>query len=187
MASSGHSFFAGIATSVLLLGAGFVGGSMVAQRAMERVPQTQATAADQLPPARVVLPSLTERAAAPAPVTPPAAAAAVPSAAAQQPRAEIIPAKDVQNQPTEKENEAKVPMGAQKPVERAAEQRKAEAAERERRKRYAERRAKRGAARAKQQQEKQQQLQQGVRQPTERAGIMAFDEEQPRPDGFFGN
>ena len=69
-------------------------------------------------------------------------------------------------------------------VERA-EKRKAEAAEREQRRRLADRKAKREAARlAKQRQDQQQQN----ASPQERAPIMAFGtDEQPKMGGFFGN
>jgi hypothetical protein len=76
--------------------------------------------------------------------------------------------------------------GAQSPVEKQVENvdiRKAEAEQRERRKRYADRKAKRHAERAK----RQQQIEQGEQQE---APIMAFGGDDPRRSGglgFFGN
>jgi outer membrane biosynthesis protein TonB len=186
MASAGRFFFAGMATSILLIGTGFVGGTMLAQRAVEPASPASIAAptADQLPPARVILPSMTEAPAAPPPARP---AEAVPSTPAQeqtQPQPAVAKGDQIQQQPIEKEKQADADKRAQR-----AEKRKAEA-ERERHKRYAERKAKRDAARAQQQQEQlqqQQQLQEATRQPIERPGIMAFDDEdEPKSDGFFG-
>jgi hypothetical protein len=165
--SNGRIFFAGVATTVLLLGTGFGGGLMLAKKAMEPVLQNRLAAADRLPPARVVLPASAQAASTPTVE----AAVPLPAPSPQlEARPQVVPAKDVevQSQPSEKDKQAD-----------RAEQRKAEAAER--RRRYAERKAMREAARARQQQEEQAQEQ--------RHGMVAFSagDEQPRSRGFFGN
>jgi hypothetical protein len=164
--SNARIFFAGVGTTILLIGAGFGGGLMMAKTAMEPAPQTRATAADRLPPARVVLPASSEAA-----TTPPQPEAAVPAALPQQQAQPPITSATDLSARAEKDNEAE-----------RAERRKAEAAEREQRRRLAERKAKREATRlAKQRQDQQQQ------NPQERAPIIAFGgDEQPR-SGFFGN
>ena len=167
--SNAHIFFAGVGTTILLIGAGFSGGLMVAKTAMEPAPQTRAAAPDRLPPARVVLPASSEAPTTPPPpVTEGAGPAALPQQQAQPPiisATESARAKD-------------------REVEHA-EKRKAEAAEREQRRRLVDRKAKREAARlAKQRQDQQQQN----ASPQERAPIMAFGtDEQPKMGGFFGN
>ena len=55
--SDARIFFAGMGTTVLLLGAGFSGGLMLASTAIDSLPQNKVTAADRLQPARVVLPT----------------------------------------------------------------------------------------------------------------------------------
>jgi hypothetical protein len=185
MASTG--FFAGMITAGVLLGAGFVGGSLVAQQMLEPAPEAAAAAADQLPPARVVLPPLTAQAAPPA--SAPVETSALPPA---QPKPQLIPAKDDSSErAAEKEKPARSSADDERQASRA-EQRKAEAAER-RKKRYAERKGKRDAARAKQQQEQhlqqQHQLMEAAAQQPSRPGVMAFDDEAQHPSttGFFGN
>jgi type IV secretory pathway VirB10-like protein len=160
--SNGRIFFAGGVTTVLLLGTGFSGGLMLAKTAMEPLPQNRITAADRLPPVRVILPPSAQPVSAP---TPEAAAPPSPSPQSEA-RPQVVPANvEVQSQPSEKDKQAD-----------RAEQRKAEVVERERRRRYAERKA----ARAKQQQEDRQEQQRGM---------MAFSisDEQSRSRGFFGN
>jgi hypothetical protein len=160
--SNGRIFFAGVAATVLLLGAGFGGGLMLARTAMEPVPQNRVAASDHLPPARVILPPSAQ--AAPAPTIEAAVPPPAPSPQLEA-RAQVVPAKDVevQSQPADKDKQAD-----------RAEQRKAEVAERERRRRYAERNARREAARARQEQP---------------PGMMTFSasEQQPSSRGFFGN
>jgi hypothetical protein len=168
--SNARIFFAGMGTTVLLLGAGFSGGLMLASTAIDSLPQNKATAADRLQPARVVLPATTE--AAPAPAQP--AAAPESAANSKQPaQAQNLPAKEMQAA-AEKDQQSE-----------RAEQRRAEYAERERHGRFAERKARRDAARLKQQRDQQQQ----ETRPLARPGIMAldFDEDHRRPGGFFGN
>jgi len=153
-------FFAGVATTILLIGVGFGGGLMMAKTTMEPAAPSRTTAAERLPPARVIIPASVE--AAPAP-TPPAA----PMETAQTPTPQLQANKGP-------ETNISAPSERDKEAERA-EKKKADAAEREHRKRVAERKARREAARlAKQQQE--------------RAPIMAFDgDEPPRMTNFFGN
>jgi type IV secretory pathway VirB10-like protein len=163
--SSARIYFAGMATTILLLGIGFSGGLMLARTAMEPGQQNRPTVANRSAPDRVVLPASAE--AHPAPPQP--AAPADPPAATERP-AVPIQAKDVQG--SEKNRQAEF-----------VEQRKAESAERERRRNYAERKARREAARLKRERDQQEARGQ------ERTGVMAFsfDESKPRPGGFFGN
>jgi hypothetical protein len=117
--------------------------------------------ADRVPPARVILPSTADAAQPPS---------SQPIATAPEPP--LPPSRPVK--------------GAQAPVERQVEKvdtRKAEAEQRERRKRYAERKAKWQAERIK----RQQPIEQGEHQE---APIMAFGSDEPRRSGgfgFFGN
>jgi hypothetical protein len=167
--SNARIFFAGVATTILLIGAGFGGGLMMAKTAMEPAPQTRATAADRLPPARVVLPPSSEAATTPPPVTEGAVPTALPQ---QQAQPQFISATDLSAR-------------AEKGEAERAEKRKAEAAEREQRRRLAERKAKREAARLVKQRQDQQQKNAS---PQERAPVMAFGgDEQPKMGGFFGN
>ena len=156
-------FFAGAGTAVLLIGAGFSGGLMLARTVMEPVTATSNSAVtDRLPPARVILPASAEAA---SPPQPPSTTVAAPAA---EPAPRLIQANEAQQSP-EKERTAE-----------RAERRKAEADERERRKRVVERKAKRDAARIAKQQQEQQHV----------PGIMAFgrdDERPPAGGGFFGN
>ena len=173
--SNARTFFAGMGTSVLLLGVGFGGGLMLARTAVEPVTQNRATAADRLPSARVVLPTSAEPASARLASSPveTLVATGVPTQQSQE-GAEIARARDLQaqSQSTEKEKQAE-----------RAEKKKPEAEESGRRRRHAERNARREAARAKQQQEQYEarRLQ---------SNIIAFGgvEEQSRSGtGFFGN
>ena len=158
-------FFAGVGTTVLLIGAGFGGGLMMAKTAMEPAAPSRTTAAERLPPARVIIPASVEPAPAPTPRAAPEAA----QAPAPQLQANTVPETEISAR-AERDKEAE-----------RAEKKKAEAAERERRKRVAERKARRDAVRlAKQRQDQQEQQ--------ERAPIMAFGgDEQPRTTNFFGN
>jgi hypothetical protein len=168
--SDARIFFAGMGTTVLLLGAGFSGGLMLASTAIDSLPQNKVTAADRLQPARVVLPTTTE--AAPAVVQP--AAAPEPAATSKQPaQAQNLPAKEMQAAAAKAEQSER------------AERRRTEYADRESGRRFAERKAGRDAARLKQQRDQQRQ----EARPQERPGIMAldFDEDHRRPGGFFGN
>jgi len=158
-------FFAGVGTTILLIGAGFGGGLMLAKSTMQSTPPSRTMAADRLPPVRVILPASAE--------------AAPPSASA--PAAEAVPAASASDeQNTVHATDMSARAEKDKDAERA-EQKKSEAAERAHRKRAAEQRAKREAARlAKQRQEQ--------RNQQERAPVMAFGgDEQPRMTGLFGN
>jgi hypothetical protein len=158
-----RTFFAGAGTAILLIGAGFSGGLILARTAMEPAAVTSNSAvADRLPPARIILPASAEAA---SPPQPPSTTVAAPAA---DPAPRLIQANEVQQSP-ERDRTAE-----------RAERRKAEADERERRKRVAVRKAKRDAARLAKQQQEQQQV----------PGIMAFgrdDEHPPGGGGFFGN
>ena len=164
--SNARIFFAGMGTTVLLLGAGFSGGLMLASTAIDSLPQNKTAAADRLQPVRVVLPATAE--AAPAPAQPATSVAT----SGQPAQAQNPPAKEMQAA-AEKDQRSE-----------RAEQRRAEYAERERHERFAERKARRDAARLKQRDQQQQEA-----RPQERPGILAFgfDEAQRRPGGFFGN
>jgi type IV secretory pathway VirB10-like protein len=163
MASSAGIFFAGVGTTFIILGAGFGGGLMMATSALKEPTEYQNRAAPEPPsPARVILPSTAE--------------------AAQPPQ----PSQHIATAPEPPPPPLQPVKGAQAPVERQVENvdtRKAEAEQRERRKRYAERKAKRQAERAK----RQQQIEQGEHQE---APIMASGGDEPRRSrgfGFFGN
>jgi type IV secretory pathway VirB10-like protein len=159
MASNAGIFLAGVGTTFIILGAGFAGGLMMATSALKEPTGVQNRASSEPPsPVRVILPSTAE--------------AAEPPQASQQITTAPLPLPPVKE--------------AHAPVERQVEKvdtRKAEAEQRERRKRYAERKAKRQAERAK----RQQQIEQGEYQE---APIMAFGGDEPRRSGgfgFFGN
>jgi outer membrane biosynthesis protein TonB len=163
MASNAGIFLAGVGTTFIILGAGFAGGLMMATSALKAPSEYQNRASAEPPsPVRVILPSTAE-AAQPPPALQQIATVPEPSSPPLQPV-----------------------KGAQAPVERQVEKvdaRKAEAEQRERRKRYAERKAKRQAERAK----RQQQIEQGGHQE---APIVAFGGDEPRRSGgfgFFGN
>src|SRR5215207_1850433 len=147
MASNAGIFLAGVGTTFIILGAGFAGGLMIATSALKEPTEYQNRASAEPPsPARVVLPSTTE--------------AAQPPQASQQSATAPEPPLPPLLQPVK---------GDQTPVERQVENvdiGKAEAEQRERRKRYAERKAKRQAERAK----RRQQIEQGEHQ----APIVAF-------------
>jgi outer membrane biosynthesis protein TonB len=188
MASTERIFFAGVATTVLLIGAGFSGGVMLGKTAMD-IPQAkeQAVASPEKlpPPARVVLPAVTE-ASVPIPFVPESAShiqATAPTVQEPQskpmPEPAVLPSKVVpaQKQDIEKERPAEHQAEARK----HSEQRKN--AERERHRRHAERKAR--AAR----QEHQEQQQQEEDKQRESPGILAFDggDEPLRQSGFFGD
>jgi type IV secretory pathway VirB10-like protein len=162
MASNVAVFFAGVGTTFIILGAGFGGGLMMATSALKEPTGYQNRGSPEPPsPARVILPSTAEAAQPPQP--------SQQIATAPEPPPPLQPVK-----------------GAQAPVEKQVENvdaRKAEAEQRERRKRYADRKAKLNAERAK----RQRQIEQGEQ---EEAPIMAFGGDEPRRSGgfgFFGN
>jgi type IV secretory pathway VirB10-like protein len=164
MASNAVIFFAGMGTTFIILGAGFGGGLMLATSGSDLKEPSgfqNRTTAKPPSPVRVILPSTAEAA------QPPQTSQQI-ATAPEPPLPPLQPVKE-----------------AQTPVERQVENvdiRKAEAEQRERRKRYAERKAKRQAERAK----RRQQIEQGEHQ----APIVAFGGEEPRRSGgfgFFGN
>jgi hypothetical protein len=163
MASNAGIFFAGVGTTFIILGAGFGGGLMMATSALKEPTGYQNRATAEPPsPARVILPSTAE--------------AAEPPQLSQQIATAPQPPLSPPLQPV-KETQASV----ERQVE--IDTRKAEAEQRERRKRYAERKAKRQAERAK----RRQQIEQAEHQE---APIMAFGGDEPRRSGgfgFFGN
>jgi len=110
--SNARTFFAGMGTSVLLLGAGFGGGLMLARTAVEPVTQNRATAADRLPSARVILPASAEPAPARLASSPveTLVATGVPTQQSQE-GAEIARARDVQAQSQSTEREKQASMG----------------------------------------------------------------------------
>ena len=163
MATTTGAFFAGIGTTFVVLAFGFGGGLMMAKSALHEPGGYQTRAATEAPaPIRVILPNSAE--AAQPPQQQSTSSLPEPAQPAMQPAKE-----------------------AQAPVEKQIEQadtRKAEAEERERKRRYAERKARRQAeARARQQREQQ--------QPRERedAPVMAFggDNSSRLGGGWFGN
>ena len=161
--SNARIFFAGVGTTILLIGSGFGGGLMMAKTAMEPAAPSRMTTADRLPPARVILPASAEAAPAPTPAAPPVEAAPVPTTQLQ---ANVVPSTDISAR-AERDKEAE-----------RAEKKKAEAAEREQRRRVAERKARREAGRLAKQRHEQQ----------ARAPVLAFGgDEQPRMTSFFGN
>jgi type IV secretory pathway VirB10-like protein len=190
MASTERIFFAGVATTVLLIGTGFSGGVMLGKAAVDvpaKAPQAVALQNDAPPPTRVILPV----AAVPAPsrpAAPPVQEAAAPTPLPQanpESAPEFIPVKDVHSQQQNIEKEKQAAREAEK--QQAAEQRK-KAADRERHKRYAAQKARQEVARK--QQEQQQQLeQQDVLRDSEGPRILAYDREDApnQQAGFFGN
>jgi type IV secretory pathway VirB10-like protein len=162
MSYKARIFFAGVGTTFVILAVGFGSGLIMARSALKEPTGYQARAnTESITPVRVILPASAEAA---QPPQPSAAAVATP---------ELQP----QVQPSVKEVQAPV----EKQVEKA-DTRKAEAEERDHRRRYAEHKAKKiAAARARQQQEPQ------TRERSE-PGMMAFDGDGPRfGGGFFGN
>ena len=126
MASNAGIFFAGVGTTFIILGAGFGGGVMLANSALDKPAEYQSRAsAEPQSPVRVVLPA-------------PAVAAQPP----EQPQ-QIAAAPQPQLQPVQETQ----PLG-----EKQASKTGAKKAQAERRKRYAERKARRQAEKAKRQQ-----------------------------------
>jgi len=126
MASNGGFFFAGVGTTFIILGAGFGGGVMLANSALDKPAEYQSRAsAEPQSPVRVVLPA-------------PAVAAQPP----EQPQ-QIAAAPQPPIQPVQETQ----PLG-----EKQASKTGAKKAQAERRKRYAERKARRQAEKAKRQQ-----------------------------------
>ena len=191
MASTTQVFFAGVATSVLLIGAGFVGGATLVKSALD-VPQKPAeirVTSSEAPPSpdKVALPAGRE-------VEPNRHTASTVTTAPQPgstPSAEpqTTPSQDVgvQKQDLERQDHG---QGRTAEREQADKAEKRKAAQRERRhKRYAEKRARQEAAR--QQQQKQLQPQpdeEEVREPRGQFGIVAFEGGgAPAAQSFFGD
>lgn len=183
MASTTSIFFAGVGTSLLLIGAGFGSGLLLGQAAVD-VPQKSRTVGSQSnvpPPAKVILPAMTT-ASPSASQTVEAAAPMRPAQAEPEPTAEPTPVKDVQEQAGEREKQAR------QHVEREKQQAARKVAAHERRKRYALQKA----ARRHQQGQQQQQLtaqQQEMPRQSEQPRVLAFGRsEGPNQQiGFFGN
>jgi outer membrane biosynthesis protein TonB len=155
MSSKTRIFFAGVGTTFVILAAGFGGGLMIAKTALKEPSSYQARANSDVSPARMILPTTAEAA------QPPQPGSSVPNPEPEV-HPQLVPAKNVQ-------------VPAEKQVERV-DTRKAEAEERERRRRYAERKAKKlAAAHARQQME-----QAGREQQPKEPSIMAFGGDEPR-------
>ncbi len=185
MVSRTGIFFAGAATTFIVLGAGFGGGLLMADSAFNAPAGARTRASSPAPaePARVVLPSTAEAAPAPQPVAQREPITPEP-APAPQPQVQPEPLRDAQA-PVEKQPDA-------------VEARKSDVAEKERRQRYAERKAKRIAAEhAKRQQRRIEQGDQRREGPVlleqaerREVPIMASedDDSPPRPfANFFGH
>ena len=201
MVSMARIFFAGVATSALLVGVGFCGGILLGQAAIEPVHPTKMdqfrTAKRSLPTARVILPAPMEIA-----IDPPATSSA-PFVQAANPIASEPQKTSPEDQPrvaSEKASQAR--MQDMKNAERAeqmakVERKKAEAtdqrrkaAERDRHRRYAERKARQEAALEQQAQEQRRQEQrQALHKQAGPFGLLAFGDgsEGPRQASFFGN
>jgi type IV secretory pathway VirB10-like protein len=164
MASNAGIFFAGVGTTLIILGAGFGGGLMMATSALKEPVGYQKRTSNELPPAaRVILPSTAEAA------QPPQSAQQTATAPEPPPPPPVQPAKEAE-------------PAVQKQVEKV-DTKKVESEQRERRKRYAERKARRQAERDK----RQQQIERNEPQETP---ILAFGGDEPSRSGgfgFFGN
>ena len=165
MSSNARIFFAGVATTFVILAVGFGAGLMMASSTLQDTTWRAGSASERLAPVRVILPASAEPARPPQPLQP------------EQPTTTAIPAPESQPQ-AQQVKEVQAPL--EKQVEKP-DTRRAEAEQRERRRRSAERKAKKLAtARA---------WQQFAQQSREREpGIMAFGgNEQQRMIGFLGN
>lgn len=193
MASTAQVFFAGVATSVLLIGAGFVGGATLVKRAMDVPPKPtkmRVTSSEApSPPERIVLSAGREA----EPTRPTAATeTALPqpqpdSAASAEPQ--TMPSQDVgvQKQDIAKQDHAQH-QAAERERANKAEGRKAALRER-RHKRYAEKKARQEPARQQQQMQlKPQPDEEEVREPRGQFGIVAFEGGGgPAAQSFFGD
>jgi hypothetical protein len=176
MDSTTRAFVMGIGTTFAILTAGFGTGLLFARHTMDRTPpNTQSrTAADSLPPVRVILPLSADvakpRETSEVNAQPVESSQAI--AAPQDVLAQIVPDNAAQQTA---ENDKKAGR---------VERRRSELENKQRRHRIAEQRAKRDAARvAKRMQQQEQQP------PGREPGILAFDDEQPPrvSRGLFGN
>lgn len=190
MASTERIFFAGVATTVLLIGTGFSGGVMLGKAAVDvppKVPQAVARQNDAPPPTRVILPG-TAVPAPSMPAAPPVQEAAAPMRPPQanpESAPEFIPVKDVHSQRQNIEKEKQAAREAEK--RQAAEQQK-KAADGERHKRYAAQKSRQKVARKQKEQQQQMEQQEAFRK-SEGPRILAYDREDALTEqaGFFGN
>lgn len=162
MATGAGAFFAGIGTTFVILAAGFGGGLLTARSALNEPSGLQHRSIGEAPPpVRVVLPSSAE-AAQPSPQLAQRQTSAQPTEMPPAPE----PAKQVQ-------------LPVEKQVEKA-ETRKADAEDRDRKRRYTERKARRAAeARARRDQQ---------RAPQPEAPVMAFGgDSSSQYGGWSGN
>ncbi|MET4042073.1 hypothetical protein [Bradyrhizobium sp. RT6a] len=148
MATGTGAFFAGIGTTFVILAVGFGGGLLTAGSALNAPSGLHHRSTSEVPaPVRVVLPSSAE-------------AAQPPQQLAQQQTSVQQPVMQPASEPIKE-----VQLPVQKQVEKV-ETRKADAEERDRKRRYAERKARRAAeARARRDQQ---------RSPQQEAPVMAF-------------
>jgi type IV secretory pathway VirB10-like protein len=177
MASAASIFFAGVGTSVVLIGVGFGSGVLLGKAAVD-LPQNSRTVAsqDSVPsPARVILPTTTAATLPADQLVEPAAEPAKP-----EPALKPIPVKDVQKQDSDREKQAA--RQAEKEKQQAAKK----AAARERQKRYAAQKARQEAARRQQPQQEQQP--EPLRQ-SEQPSLLGFarNEGEAQQASFFGN
>ena len=191
MASTTQVFFAGVATSVLLIGAGFVGGATLVKSALD-VPQKPAeirVTSSEAPPSpdKVALPAGREV----EPNRPTASTVTTAPQPGSTPSAEpqTTPSQDVgvQKQDLERQDHG---QGRTAEREQADKAEKRKAAQRERRhKRYAEKRARQEAARRQQQKQLQPQPdEEEVRELRGQFGIVAFEGGgAPAAQSFFGD
>ncbi|MDR6306148.1 type IV secretory pathway VirB10-like protein [Nitrobacter vulgaris] len=201
MVSTARIFFAGVATSAILVGVGFSGGILLGRAALEPVHPTKTDqprlAKRSLPTARVVLPAPMEIA-----DNPPATATA-PHIQLENPETSEPQKTSSGEQPhvaSEKTNQAR--MQGLKNAEQAeqmakVEKKKAEAIHQRRRaaasdrhRRYAERKARQEAASEQQAQEQRhQEERQALNKQAGPFGLLAFGDgiEVPRQASFFGN
>jgi hypothetical protein len=203
MVSTARIFFAGVATSALLVGVGFGGGILLGRAAIEPVHPTKMdqfrAAKRSLPTTRVILPAPMEMA-----IDPPTTSSA-PFVQTANPKAPESKKTSFEDQPRvapEKANLARMQdiknaeqaeqmAKVEKKKAEAIDQRK-KAAERDRHRRYAERKARQEAALALEQQAQEQRHQeqrQALHKQAGPFGLLAFGDgsEGPRQASFFGN
>jgi outer membrane biosynthesis protein TonB len=182
MASTERIFFAGVATTVLLIGAGFGGGVLLGKAAVDapqKLTQTVASLDSLPPPAKVILPDMAAAAATAPAVQLAAAIPNTPPQAKTEPAPEVISVKDV----SKKESEKKVARQTESEKQRAAKN----AAERERHKRNAAQKAMLESERKQQAQQYQVEQQQEALRQSQRPSLLSFDREDGPPQrvSFF--
>lgn len=197
MVSMARIFFAGVATSALLVGVGFGGGILLGRAAVEPVHPTKMDqfriAKRSLPTARVILPAPMEAAInPPATSSAPLIQAANPIASESQktsPRVASENANQARMQDIKNAEQAERMAKVERKKTEATDQRR-KAAERDRHRRYAERKARQEAALEQQAQEQRHQEQrQALHKQAGPFGLLAFGDgsEGPRQASFFGN